>query len=48
MVPEEELHVEKTVKIVGTGGEIPEGGKFIGSCVMPDGFHVFHAFEVKK
>ena len=34
-----------TIRIVGTGHPVDAGSdEHIGSVVMPDGFHVFHAF----
>lgn len=32
----------KSYLIVGTGHEYPDGHCLVASCVMPDGFHVFH------
>lgn len=47
---EEKDTVKRCFEIVGTGHSIPrysEYGKHCGSFVMPDGFHVFHVFEVE-
>lgn len=32
--------------IIGTGHDLPRGGILVASCVLPDGFHVFHLVKL--
>lgn len=34
------------LRIVGTGGEVPIGGRRVGSALMANGEFVFHVYEV--
>ncbi len=45
MVERDKWNVRKFT-ILSTGEDIPEKAKHIRSIVMPDGFHVFHVYEV--
>lgn len=47
---DEKEMTERCFEIVGTGhsfSHYSEHAKHCGSLVMPDGFHVFHVFEVE-
>ena len=47
---EEKDTVTRCFEIIGTGHSFPhysEYAKHCGSFIMPDGFHIFHVFEVE-
>lgn len=45
-VPDEEEPQPRTLIIVGTGWELPEGDwKYVGTAKAPDNFHMWHLFE---
>lgn len=47
---EEKETTERCFEVVGTGHPFPHYSEHVrhcGSFVMPDGFHVFHVFEVE-
>lgn len=37
---------QRIFAVVGTGCAVPYGSTHIRSIVMPDGYHVFHVYEV--
>lgn len=47
MVNTDEVNVRRRFVVVATGENLPKGQLYPhGSCVMSDGFHVFHLVEV--
>lgn len=38
----------RSFALVGTGHDFDGGGRPVGSAIMPNGFHVFHLFEMKE
>ncbi len=47
MLVDPEVALEDRIFIVrATGDEVTEGMQHLNTVVMPDGFHVFHIFEI--
>lgn len=46
--PKETITEIKRFKVVGTGPmfELPDTAQHVGSVVMPDGFHIWHLYEL--
>ena len=38
-------HLERQIRVVGTGQQVPEGHRHIGSTLSPSGRFVWHVYE---
>jgi len=45
LVNPRELMGDREILIVPTGGDVPEGGKFVGTFFIENGSLVFHVFD---